>query len=323
MASKTCVECSEGKYKGAGQGACLPCAAEILGTFTVGKGSTSRNDCKCDRGYYGDTADDSGLLLVPITDQGVHIGDIRMCGTCPVGKYKDFVGAKATGGDIEAYTVDCTECEVGKAAATRCFDGFPDPALAGMDGSRDDHGTGNGGCSALDPDTQVIKFECADIITKQDCKTDDQKKKCCACGGGVKDYTPVAQATCSACSPGKYTSTPCSAACSNMFTTKDGNEVDTCQTGNIADFKLDCKKCLAGSYSDRTRAATNKCCDFGHAANTDQCSLCEAGKHQNASGASACLQCPHTHQTSPVGKNCRQVLRSVSARQIRHELHIL
>ena len=53
---------------------------------------------------------------------------------------------------------------------------------------------------------------------------------------------------------------------------KDGNEVSTCQTNSEADYTTDCKKCPAGSYSNRAGSTANKCCPLGHANETkDEC----------------------------------------------------
>jgi hypothetical protein len=304
--SKTCAECRAGTYKEAGLGKCLSCAAGIPGSFTTGTGSQNRAACKCNQGYFGNTANLTKLQFnQTLTRKGSVIGSVFGCASCPVGKYKDFVGANSSLGnaDYSQYAVDCQECEAGKAAVTRCFDGScknssmslwpfcPVAAAAAAAAAKSR-------CAAFstnNPDDAVVALrECTEINTQQDCFRQDNitfnalvKDRCCKCGGGLRGYTPVAQTTCSACLPGKYTETTCNAACTDM--------TPMCLTPSAEDG---CRKCAAGKYSDRSGARSNKCCKSGRAAEIDQCTPCEAGKYQNKTEQASCIACPNPYQTS-------------------------
>ena len=58
--------------------------------------------------------------------------------------------------------------------------------------------------------------------------------------------------------------------CKVMTKVQNGKDKNTCQTNSEADYESDCKKCAAGSYSDRSGSTSNNCCPLGHANKTKE-----------------------------------------------------
>lgn len=152
-----------GKYKeSAGLESCVACSVHLNGSWTEASGSFAKSDCKCNKGFYGDASD--GNLL-----EHDHYG--YRCASCPAGKYKDFIGHQVSGTYVQDLEADCLACPAGTEAATECK---------------------NGKRSG----TTITDTDCSAVKTKSDCKTAAQKKECCLCGGGVRDYTPPARTSC-------------------------------------------------------------------------------------------------------------------------------
>ncbi len=66
------------------------------------------------------------------------------------------------------YLWDCTLCPPGSQANTECVDGKTNVTT-----------------------NEIVKRNCTDV-----CKQRDDKLQCCICGGGVQNYYPPAQASC-------------------------------------------------------------------------------------------------------------------------------
>lgn len=262
-----------GKYKeSGGLESCISCSSYRNGTSTPTAGSVAKSDCKCDKGFYGDSSDDN---LLEYVDNG---GGFR-CASCPAGKYKvrlacdgkgrcaseatvfpcpalarscgspgcclwqDFVGHQVSGSSVWDFEADCKPCPAGSAAAVQCKNG-----------------------------TATAERDCSKLKTKADCRTKEDKAQCCVCGGGVKDHNPPAQTSCQLCAPGKYTDDAMISTlppgegevwdlkCKKM--TDDAGQ-ETCQTGAEADYDANCQKCQPGTYSNRRGATSNKCCAAG------------------------------------------------------------
>ena len=180
--------------------------------------------------------------------------DGTKCTECGVGKYSDAIAGS-----------ECLACPQGKAAHQVCKDG------------------------KKIGDT-VVETDCSRVTTQLLC-FDENQQECCACGGGVRDYTPTGQPSCSHCLPGTFKASASTSACADI----------TGVCAHTPNYESDCSDCPAGKFSDRAGSSVDKCCAPGKVGNVQDCQGCEAGKYQSSSASSSCEDCPHIYQTSPAG----------------------
>ena len=179
--------------------------------------------------------------------------DGAKCKTCDVGKYSATREAS-----------DCDDCVHGKQPYTFCKDG------------------------KQQGDTLTEK-DCSSIINQIQCFGKDDEQ-CCICGGGVRDYAPTGQSSCSDCLPGTFKASASTSKCSAMD--------PSCQHAN--DYDSDCSTCPSGKFSDRSGSSVDKCCAPGKVGDAADCKPCQEGSYQESSESSSCMLCPHA-QTSPSG----------------------
>ena len=131
------------------------------------------------------------------------------CVACPVGKMKSFLGSRKTGASsVTDLEEDCLECPPGTSANSICRD------VGGV---------------------------CGLLTNSRECWSQDDLNLCCICGGGIRDYQPAGQSSCTPCEQGKYSEAAGSVDCV---------EKDDCWS--VFHYADDCLPCTAGKYSDET-----------------------------------------------------------------------
>ena len=121
----------------------------------------------------------------------------------------------------------------------------------------------------------------------------DSSKGCTACQAG--SYQPAAgsyQTSCFVCGAGYFTTTAASTACTSCSSGKYLSDAGTYAV--LHDSAEDCSECESGKYNAATGASSCTRCAAGTAfsgTGATDCSECEAGTYVASTGAAECYDC--------------------------------
>lgn len=274
-----CRPCAEGFYKNiTSNDACQSCNEnKIVSVLTSAEGSSSSDACFCIAGY-----SQHGVLS---------------CSACEAGKYQPTTST--------AHETSCLSCPRNSTSASgstrfedcECLPGFEDKngttCVACLPGTFKNT-TGNHLCALCPTDTfqsdhgqtscvRCFKFSAAmqGSASRDDCQ-------CIEGYSRVQSYDTV---SCSACAPGKYSTTSGCAQCSSTsFTDQWGQSRCTdCMQHSIANDNNTACQCNPGFHCP------------GAGCNLGNCTICPLNFFQSQFGQSECTPCQASSQTLQAG----------------------
>ncbi|KAH8064511.1 calcium ion binding protein [Aureococcus anophagefferens] len=260
-----CEACPVGKYKGAGAGACIDCAAaneDDSDTCTL-----------CSSGYSSDAEGASA------------------CSACPVGKYKGGRGRAPTAprnADEEAERLQARgRRELRRKRGSVVVNGVPAGTYSA---------TASEECTTCEVGTYSTRAATRARCARAALERAEGASACEACPVGT--YKGAGASACLDCDAAKYAdeegSSDCKLAAAGSFVGSAGASSSTaCPAGTYsATASEECTTCEVGTYSTEG-SDTCTLCSSGYssaAEGANACEACPVGTYKGA-GAGACLDC--------------------------------
>ena len=317
----SCLQCAANNYSAAGSSSCTDCPAHSASPA----GSGAITDCVCLAGYErnGDVCN--------ACQAGHHkalAGNTDGCVACATGTYQGSTAASA----CETCRSESTTAAVGSTQASDCvcIAGFYDSSGV-CTACADGHVKpldGNGICTPCSQNTYASGENCVSCgnLGVSDAASEGVEACECAAGEGFVG------GSCQQCAAGSFKAAVgdvlCQQCVNNSFSDSGGATTCTnCHANSLAadgsTARIDCE-CVEGYETGVDTEGDVVCneCGVGHykssVSNTELCTACDAGDFQNATGASACVQCRANtfslgaastctlctdHSTSPAGSD--------------------